>query len=128
MWSMSGKRFPSSIVLRQLVYISHLKTFYFMVKSLYDFGGLRLEDLEGVMGYDGINILQCNRTNVVLQLKDKFAYFKNEVHYFAHKTNLVVFTLSKINLVCQFEYLIQNFYAFFAYSSNFFWNSKSLLT
>jgi len=60
MWSMSGKRFPSSIVLKQLVNISHLTTFYFMVKSLHDFGGLRLEDLEGVIGYDGINIFQGN--------------------------------------------------------------------
>jgi hypothetical protein len=31
-----------------------------MVKSLHDFGGLRLEDLEGMMGYDGINIFQGN--------------------------------------------------------------------
>jgi len=27
---------------------------------LHDFGGLRLEDLEGVIGYDGINIFQGN--------------------------------------------------------------------
>ncbi len=69
------KKFPSSIVLKQLVYISHLTTFYCMVKSLHDFGGLRLEDLEGVIGYDGIDIFQGNWTNAMLQFKDKFAYF-----------------------------------------------------
>jgi hypothetical protein len=42
---------------------------------LHDFGGLRLEDLEGVIGYDGIDIFQGNWTNAMLQFKDKFAYF-----------------------------------------------------
>jgi hypothetical protein len=70
---------------------------------MHDFVGLRLEDLEGMISYDGINIFQGIWTDAMLQFKDKFACFKSEVHYFAHKTNLVVFTLSNINLACQFN-------------------------
>ncbi len=50
-----------------------------MVKSLHDFGGLRLEDLGGKMvnvGCNGSNIFQGNQTNVTLQLRERLFFLQ----------------------------------------------------
>jgi hypothetical protein len=50
------------------------------------------------------------------QFKEKTTPFVTRVHCFAHKTNLVVITLSNVPLVHRFELLLQSLYAFFAHS------------
>jgi hypothetical protein len=56
--------------------------FPLMVRSLQDFGGLGLKDLEGKMvnmGGDNNIILRGNQTNVTSQFKEKAALFTIEI-------------------------------------------------
>jgi hypothetical protein len=47
-----------------------------------------------------------------LQFKYKVAPFLNGVHCFAHKINIIVFTLLALYLVCQFESFLKTLYVF----------------
>ncbi len=58
------------------------------------------------VGCYGNNFFQGDQTDVTLQFKEKFVPFLNEVHYFAHKTNLVVLTLLEVDKVHQLESLL----------------------
>ncbi len=53
---------------------------------------------------------------MTLQFKEKVATFITRVHYFAHKTNFVIVTLSNVLLVHQLELLLQSLYVFFVHS------------
>ncbi len=74
----------------------------FMVKGFLEFGGLRLEEmiigkLVG-MGCDKSNIFQGHQMGCDLVIQRNIAPFMNEVHYFSHKTNLVIIILFDWNL------------------------------
>jgi hypothetical protein len=58
------------------------------------------------MGCYGNNFFQGNRTGVTLQFKEKVVPFLNGVHYFVHKTNLIVLTLLELDKVHQLEPLL----------------------
>jgi hypothetical protein len=63
---------------------------------LLKFGGLKLEELGGIlvsMGSNGSNVFQAHQTSVTLQLKKKVTPFLSGVHCFADKTNPMVVTL-----------------------------------
>jgi hypothetical protein len=53
----------------------------------------------------------CSTT--INQFKEKVAAFVTRVHYFAHKTNLVITILSNVLLVHQLKLLLQSLYVFF---------------
>jgi hypothetical protein len=64
------------------------------------------------VGYDGSNVFQGHWTCVTLQFQEKVAPFLIRMHCFAHKTNLIVIILLKLDLVCQLQALLQNLYVF----------------
>jgi hypothetical protein len=73
-----------------------------MLKRLFEFGGLRLEELcEKLVriSYNGSNMFQGHRIGATHQFKKKVVPFVTRVHYFVHKTNLVVITLSNVPFV-----------------------------
>ncbi len=121
-------------------------TFVFMLKCLLEFGGLRLEELcEKLVniGCNGNNMFQGHMTGVTQQFKKKVVPFVIGVHYFVHKTNLVIITLLDVPFVNQFKFLLRSFYAFFTHNlkkfakfqklvdllqtkgNKFFWNVKT---
>jgi hypothetical protein len=53
---------------------------------------------------------------MILQFKEKVSPFLSGVHCFAHETNLVVVTLSNLDLECWLEGILQNMYAFFTHN------------
>jgi hypothetical protein len=63
--------------------------FFLMLKFLFEFDGLRLEELVGKLvsiGCDNKIVFQSgHRTKVTLQFKEKVAPFVIGVHYFAQK-------------------------------------------
>jgi hypothetical protein len=81
-----------------------------------DFGGLRVEELDGKLvnfGCDKFNVFQSHQTSVTMQFRNKVAPFLTGVHCFAHQTNLTIITLSNVPLVHQLEGILQNMYVFF---------------
>ncbi len=63
--------------------------FKLIVKGLFEFNGLGLEELVGKlvnMGCGGSNVFQGHKTSVTFQFKENLTPFLNGVHYFAHKT------------------------------------------
>jgi hypothetical protein len=74
------------------------------------------------MGCNGPSVFQGHRLNIILQFKEKVTPFLNGVPCFAHKTNLVVVTLSNLDLMCQLEGILQNMYAFFTHNPKKFTN------
>jgi hypothetical protein len=76
------------------------------------------------MGCNGTSVFQGHRTNKTLQFKEKVTPFLSGVHCFAHGTNLVVLTLSNLDLVCQLEGILQNTYAFFTQPQKIYKFSK----
>jgi hypothetical protein len=48
------------------------------------------------------------------------------IHYFAHKTNLVVITLFNLELVHQLEAVLQNLLAFFVHNPKKFFEFQKL--
>lgn len=77
--------------------------FVSMLKFLFEFDGLVLEELVGKLvniGCDDENVFQSShRTKVTLLFKEKVAPFVIGVHYFVQKVNLVVITLFNVLLV-----------------------------
>ncbi len=76
--------------------------FGLMLKCLIDFGGLGLEGLVGKLvgiGCDGSSVFQGHKTGVTQQFNEKVVPFVMWVHYFAHKTNITVITLSDVSFV-----------------------------
>jgi hypothetical protein len=93
--------------------------FVFMLKCLLEFGGLSLEELcEKLVniGCNGSSVFQGHKKGVTHQFEEKVVPFVIRVHYFVHKTNLVVIILSDVLFVHQLEFLLQSFYAFFAHN------------
>jgi hypothetical protein len=87
------------------------RIFALMLKCLFEFWGLRLGELcEKLVsiGYDGSSVFQCHRTRVTHQFKEKVAPFVTRVHYFVHKTNLAIISLSDVHFVHRFELLLQS--------------------
>ncbi len=73
-----------------------------MLKCLVEYGGLGLEKLVGKLiniKCNGNNVFYGHKSRMTLQFKEKVASFVIGVHYFAHKTNLVIITLSNVPLV-----------------------------
>jgi hypothetical protein len=77
------------------------------------------------VGCNGTSVFQGHRTNMTLQFKEKVTPFLNGVHCFAHETNLVMLTLSNLDLVCQLEGILQNMYAFFTHNPKKFTNFQN---
>jgi hypothetical protein len=115
MWLEVGRRLWSSFVLKLLEATWSNNICGLMVQVLPKFGWLRLEELRRKlmnMGYDGSNVFQGHWTWVTLQFQEKVAPFLIRMHCFAHKTNLIVIILSKLDLVSQLKALLQNLYVF----------------
>ncbi len=73
-----------------------------MVKTLFDYGGLGLEDFARkliCMGFDGGFAFHGYWNDVTTQMKEKVASFLLGVHYCVHNTNLAIIILSKLELV-----------------------------
>ncbi len=51
------------------------------------------------MGCNGNNVSRRKNSSVTTQMKDNVVPFMIGVHCFAHKTNLTMLVLSKLNLV-----------------------------
>jgi hypothetical protein len=66
---------------------------------------------------------QGHQTNVTLQFKKNIAFFFNGVHCFAHKMNIIVFTLLALDMVHQFESFLKKLYVFFPHSPKTWWLS-----
>jgi len=97
--------------------------FAFMLKCLFEFGGLGLEELcEKLVsiGCNGSSMFQGHKMRVTHQFKEKVAHFVIGVHYFVHKTNLAIIILSNVHFVHWLEHFLQSLYAFFTHSLNFF--------
>jgi hypothetical protein len=78
--------------------------FSLMLKSLVEYGGLRLDELVGKLinnGCNGNSVFWGLKLGVTLQLKEEVALFVTRVHCFTHKTNLTVIILSSVLLVHQ---------------------------
>jgi len=93
--------------------------FQFMLKALETLAGVNVEVLGAKftsIGIDGYTDFQGSRTSVTTQMKETMVPFFMGVHCFAHRTNLVMFMLSKLSLVAQLEALFQAMYAFFFHS------------
>jgi hypothetical protein len=93
--------------------------FQFMLKALETLAGVNVEVLGAKftsIGIDGYTNFQGSRTSVTTQMKETMVPFFMGVHCFAHRTNLVMFMLSKLSLVAQLEALFQAMYAFFFHS------------
>jgi len=77
--------------------------FVLILKFLFEFDGLGLEELVGKLvsiGCDDRSVFQDDhKTRVILQFKEKTNPFVIGVHYFAQKINLVVITLFNVLLV-----------------------------
>jgi hypothetical protein len=67
------------------------------------------------MGYDGSSIFEGDQVSVTLWFKEKIVHFLIKVHYFVHKTNLVVVTLLELDIMCQLEGILQTLYVFFVH-------------
>jgi hypothetical protein len=90
-----------------------------MVKGLFEFGGLGLEELATKlvsMGCDGSFVFQGHQIGVTMEFKEVVAPFMSGVHCFAHKTNLAMITLFNLPFVHQLEGVLQNLYVFFTHS------------
>ncbi len=110
------------------VYATFNNIFVLMFKWFLEFGGLRLKTMGGKLvnvGCNGTSVFQGHRTNMTLQFKEKVTPFLNGVHCFAHETNLVMLTLSNLDLVCQLEGILQNMYAFFTHNPKKFTNFQN---
>ncbi len=115
MWLKVGRGLWSSFVLKLLEATWSNNICGLMVKVLPKFGWLGLEELRRKlmnMGYDGSNVFQGHWTCVTLQFQKRVAPFLIRMHCFAHKTNLIVIILSKLDLVCQLKAFLQNLYVF----------------
>jgi hypothetical protein len=91
----------------------------FMLKCLLKFRRLRLEEFcEKLVniGCNGSSMFQGHKTGVTHQFEKKVVPLVIRVHYFAHKTNVVVIILADFLFVHQLEFLLQSFYAFFRHN------------
>ncbi len=64
---------------------------------------------------------------MTLHFIGKVVRFLNGVHCFVHKTNLVVVTLCKLDLVRQLEGILQALYAFFTHKPKKFMEFQKLV-
>lgn len=113
MWMKVRRGLWSSFVLKLLEATWSNTICGLMVKFLLKFGWRRLEELRRKlmnMSYNGSNVFQGHWTCVTLQFQEKVAPFLIRMHCFAHKTNLIVIILPKLDLVCQLKALLQNLY------------------
>lgn len=78
------------------------------------------------MGCDD-NLFQGCQTNMILQLKNKEILFITKVHCFAHKTNLMVVTLSKLDIVKSLKVILKALYVFSTHSSKKFMEFQKLV-
>jgi hypothetical protein len=110
------KRIPILLCVESVgVFVTSNNIFGLMVKSLLEFGGLRLEELAGKlvnMGCNGSSIFQGHRMGVTMQFKKVVAPFFNGVHCFAHKMNLTMIILSNLPLWHPLEGVLQSLYVF----------------
>ena len=67
-------------------------------------------------GADGASSFQGCRNGVSKQLLENWCPFVLQIHYFGHKFNLVVKTLSDLEIVGEIEDLIEVTHAYFAHS------------
>jgi hypothetical protein len=91
--------------------------FSLIVKCMLDFGGLGVKKLARKLmniGCDGSNVFQGHQPGMTMQFKYKVAPLIIRVHCFAHRTNLVVITLSNVPLVHQLEGILQSMYVLFS--------------
>jgi hypothetical protein len=56
-----------------------------------------------------------------MQFKEKVAPFFNNVHCFAYKMNIIVFTLLALDLVPEFKSFLKKLYVFFPHSPKTWW-------
>ena len=80
-------------------------------------GGLNEHDIvENVVcfGADGVSIFYECRGGVTMLFQKEDCPYMFEVHFFVHRTNLVVEPLSNLSIVEKSESLCQNIYAYFS--------------
>ncbi len=95
------KRIPIFLCLEIVIMFATFNNiFVLMLKFLFEFVGLGLEELLGKlvnMGSNDRNVFQRgHKTKVTLLFKEKVVHFVIRVHYFIQKINLVVITLSDV--------------------------------
>ncbi len=104
------KRIPILLYMETInMFATSNNIFVFMLKCLLEFGGLRLEEFcEKLVniGCNGSSVFQGHKIRVTQQFKKKVVPFVTGVHCFAHKTNLIVITMSDVPFVHQFEFLL----------------------
>ncbi len=90
-----------------------------MLRPLDSFAGVSAKDL-GLkiisMGYDSRKVFQGTRIGVITHMKEIVVPFMIGIHYFVHRTNLVVLVLLKLSMVDQLKVLLQAMYVFFSHS------------
>ncbi|KAG0572981.1 hypothetical protein KC19_VG138700 [Ceratodon purpureus] len=67
-------------------------------------------------GADGVNTFQGKRSRVVKQLQNRFAPRVMGIHCMAHRTNLAVEALSKLEVVSRIEAMLASLFRFFSKS------------
>ncbi len=67
-------------------------------------------------GVDGFSIYQGTKSGVTKQIVDGWAPHSMGVHYMAHRTNLMVQTLSHLQMGNEIEGLLQTLYNYFSKS------------
>jgi hypothetical protein len=90
-----------------------------MIEACLDFNGIGLEELGAKlvsMGCDRNSVFQGQQVGVTLQFKLKVVPFFIRIHYFAHKTNLAMVTISKLHLMCWLKGILQALYVFLVHS------------
>jgi hypothetical protein len=57
-------------------------------------------------GVDGVSTFQGHKSGVTTQIREKYAPFTLGIHYFSHKMNLAIQTMSKYPMVACIESLL----------------------
>ncbi len=84
--------------------------------NVFQYGGLLEFELASKLisfGANGVSIFQGAKIGVTTQLKEKFSPYMLGVHCVAHRTNLVIQTLSKLPLVSKIETMLQSIYTYY---------------
>jgi len=95
-----------------------------------EFEGMNEMDVANKFTYfktNGMIIFQGCKFNFTIQLMYKYVPFVNGVHYMAHHTNLVIQTLSGLNLVDKIKNIFSSMYNYFAHSLKHHFETNSLI-
>jgi hypothetical protein len=90
-----------------------------IVATLLRGGGLMKKNMSKkflCFGRDGVNVFQGGKTRITKQIKDSWAPFSMGVHCVAHRTNLVIQSLTYLVFMAWIKMFMQNMYGYFNHS------------